>query len=252
MLWKWRMTTPTSTFPLSTPSEMLECKLRLRHSTATQRSWKRALHGHMALPSFVRLQAWWANSSKLVLCLMFTKTSCWTCQISLEGLCSAHHALLSGSSHCICLVATPISMIILANFHCSKDSTQPRSTYKKITLLTTNEHKSVAICLIFEEEWHFSIQPDSATLRLQIHLLAVTNAASAAVLVPQMAPGIQRPKTSTSTEDCNDCIGWCEHVAPLTGDTVKAPCETVKNDSVELEHDACYIIWSAHLWANIL
>ncbi len=238
------MTTPTSTFPLSTPSEMLECKLRLRHSTATQRSWKRALMG----PSWAHGVTKFRAAPGVVLCLMFTNTSCWTCQISLEGLCSAHHALLSGFSHCICLVATLISMIILANFHCSKDSTQPRSTYKKITLLTTNEHKSVAICLIFGEEWHFSIQPDSTTLRLQIHLLAVTNAASAAVLVPQMAPGIQRPQTSTSTDDCNDCIGWCEHVAPLTG----APCETVKNDSVEIEHDACYIIGSAHLWANIL
>ena len=62
---KWRITTPTSNVhlplrslptPLPSSSEMLECKLRLRHSTATQRSWKRALHGHMASPSFPRLQ----------------------------------------------------------------------------------------------------------------------------------------------------------------------------------------------------
>ena len=62
---KWRITNPTSNVhlplqslptPLPSSSEMLECKLRLRHSTATQRSGKRALHGHMASPSFPRLQ----------------------------------------------------------------------------------------------------------------------------------------------------------------------------------------------------
>lgn len=67
---------------------------------------------------------------------------------------------------------------------------------KKITLLTTNEHKSVAISSLKKDPISEIIQPDSAALEpLQIHLLAVTNAASAAVGVPQMAPVI--PETST-------------------------------------------------------